>query len=203
MPAAGIGALTDASGPSAWSTYFAVDDADATAERVADAGGEITTGPESVGDSGRLGFGSDCTGAVFGIWEAGTHFGAAVVNEHGGLNWNELITHDSESALGFYEQVFGHGRKDATTPGGRQYWMLTVESREIAGVIEPRTAGVSSHWTVYFAVDDVDRAGSTAEQEGGQVSFGPIDQPGVGRFVGLKDPIGAHLTVIELENEID
>lgn len=203
LPAAGIASATDEGELTSWSTYFAVDDADRTAAKIERAGGSMVLEPLDVMDRGRMSFGSDPTGAVFGIWQAGSHFGAALVNEHGGLNWNELVTDDPDRALDFYEEVFGHRRKTATTPGGREYFMLEVGSREVAGVIAPRRSGPKSHWTVYFAVEDAQDASMTAEANGGTVSFGPVDQPEVGAFVGLEDPLGAHFTVIQLATEID
>lgn len=203
LAAAGIGALPDSETSPVWSTYFAVDDADATAEKIGGAGGKLVMEPSDVAQLGRMAFASDPTGAEFGIWQAGQHFGAAVVNEHGGLNWNELITNEPQRALDFYRAVFGHGTETATTPSGREYSMLKVGQREVAGVIAPRDAAHKSEWTVYFAVAAAAEAASTADRSGGTIIYGPIDQPEVGSFVGLEDPMGARFTVIQLANEID
>ncbi len=203
VPAAGLTKLSDPEMKPVWSTYLAVDDANDASNRIREAGGHITMGPDDVSSLGRLALAKDTTGADFGIWQAGTHFGAAIVNEHGGLNWNELVTDEPDSAISFYSRVFGHGSKTATTPGGREYYMLEVDDREIGGVIAPRKPGGASHWTVYFAVDDADETARVARSAGGEVHFGPINQPGVGTFVGLSDPEGADFTVIQLEAEID
>lgn len=203
LPAAGVAKLPEPEMVPVWSTYFAVDDANSAAELIQEAGGQLTMGPDDVEGLGRLAFAQDSTGADFGVWQAGTHFGAAIVNEHGGLNWNELVTDEPDMALEFYTRVFGHGTKTAKTPGGREYSMLEVGNREVAGVISPRKPGGRSHWTVYFAVDDADEAAEVAHSAGGEVHFGPINQPEVGTFVGLSDPDGADLTVIQLEAEID
>ena len=203
LPAAGIGALPEGDPSPTWSTYFAADNADETSEKIVAAGGEITLTPVAVGSLGRMAFAVDPTGAEFGIWQAGELFGAAIVNEHGGLNWNELVTDEPERALAFYTSVFGHGTETASTPGGREYSMLKVGPREVAGVIAPRKPGRRSEWTVYFAVANASSAATAAIEAGGEVLYGPIDQPDVGTFVGLKDPLGASLTVIQLANEID
>ncbi len=203
LPAAGIGPLTEPVTSPVWSTYFAVMDADATAEKIERSGGRVTAAPFEVGDSGRMALATDPTGGDFGIWQAGTHFGAAIVNEHGGLNWNELVTDDPERALDFYRAVFDHGSETAVTPGGREYSMLKVGPREVAGIIAPRKTGLKSEWTVYFAVADAEAASSTATDAGGEVRYGPIDQPDVGTFLGLADPLGTRFTVIQLANEID
>lgn len=203
VPAAGIAKLPDPEMAPVWSTYFAVDDADIAADRIQEAGGQLIMGPEDVDGLGRLAFAKDSTGADFGVWQAGTHFGAEIVNEHGGLNWNELVTDEPGLALDFYTRVFGHGTKTAKTPGGRGYSMLEVGDREVAGVISPRKPGGKSRWTVYFAVDDAEEAAKVASSAGAEVHFGPISQPDVGTFVGLSDPDGADFTVIQLAAEID
>ncbi len=52
-------------------------------------------------EAGRVAFAADPNGAVFGIWQAKNHFGAAIVNEHGALNWNELLSDNLEAGLDF------------------------------------------------------------------------------------------------------
>lgn len=203
LPAAGIGPLPGPDAPSVWSTYFAVDDANATVARIESAGGSLTSGPDEVAALGRIATAADPTGAAFGILQAGARFGAGIVNEHGGLNWNELITEDTREAVEFYVDVFGHDTGTASTPGGREYTMLRVDGRDVAGIIAPAKPGQRSHWTAYFTVDEVRAAADTAESAGGRVSYGPVDQPDVGTFLGLVDPLGARLTVIELAGEVD
>lgn len=203
LSAAGVGALPDEEASPVWSTYFAVDDADMMSNEIVNAGGKLISEPADVADLGRMAFATDPTGADFGIWEAGKHFGAAIVNEHGGLNWNELVTDEPDRALDFYRSVFGHGTETASTPSGRDYSMLKVGSREVAGVIAPPKPRQRSEWTVYFAVADAAAASTTASEGGGKVLYGPIDQPDVGTFVGLEDPLGTRFTVIQLANEID
>ncbi len=67
---AGIGPIMGPPGtPSTWTTYFASADVDATATRIANAGGQVLSGPMDVMDQGRLVVASDVTGAVFGVWQ--------------------------------------------------------------------------------------------------------------------------------------
>jgi predicted enzyme related to lactoylglutathione lyase len=188
---------------SVWTTYIAVDDVDAAAKRISEEGGRILMEPLDVTDTARMAIASDPTGAVFGIWEAGTHIGARIVNEHGALNWNELITDQLETALDFYRLVFGYQTKVTETPGGRDYHMLEVGGRGIAGAIEPPAPGIPNHWGVYFAVDDIARAEKTAKENGGAVVYGPMEAPGVGTLLGMADPYGAQLTLIQLAAPVD
>ena len=50
---------------------------------------------------------ADPEGAVFCVWEAKAHRGAAIVNEPGSVNFNGLHTRDLDRAKAFYGEVFG------------------------------------------------------------------------------------------------
>ncbi len=202
LSAAGMGPASDERPFSVWSTHFTVDDADATVERVKDAGGSVILEPVDVMDAGRLAIVSDPTGATFGIWQAGNHFGAAIVNEHGALNWNELQSDDLETALPFYEKVFGHGHETSHRATG-PYTTLSVGDRAIAGAMPPPNEHTPNNWGVTFAVDDAETAMEVAKANGGKVLYGPMEIPGVGKFAGITDPTGARFTIIELAFEID
>jgi predicted enzyme related to lactoylglutathione lyase len=201
-PAAGMGPAQGEARFSAWTTYFAVDAVDATVERIEAAGGQIVFAATDIMDSGRMALAADPTGAVFGVWQAGQHKGAGIVNEHGALNWNELLVDDAASALGFYEAVFGHSSEE-TEGGSGPYYVLSAGDRPVAGVMSKPAPEIPNSWGVYFAVDDAGVAVKTAVEHGGSVSYGPIDLPDVGTIAGLVDPTGGHFTVIQLANEVD
>src|SRR5918992_5006617 len=81
-----------------WNTYVWVENADETAAKVRDAGGTVLMGPDDVGDSGRMAMFADPAGAAFCVWQGKAHRGAAVVEEHGSLNFNDLNNPDLERA---------------------------------------------------------------------------------------------------------
>jgi predicted enzyme related to lactoylglutathione lyase len=159
--------------------------------------------PMDVMDSGRMAMAADPTGAVFGIWEAGNHIGARIVNEQGAFNWNELTTDDTAAATAFYEKVFGYEVETTETPGGRDYHMFKVGDRGIAGALEPPKPDIPNSWGVYFAVDDVAETEKVATENGGSVVYGPMEAPEVGTFLGLADPVGSQFTVIQLAAPVD
>src|SRR5919202_6827550 len=69
---AGVAPLAE-SAPGAggrWSTYISVDDADAVAGQVRDAGGQVLTPPIDVPSAGGGGGGPDPAKGAFGVWEA-------------------------------------------------------------------------------------------------------------------------------------
>ena len=51
--------------------------------------------------------GGNPLGAAVGLWQAGTHYGAQLVNEHGTPTWNELLTDDTAAAAQFYAMSLG------------------------------------------------------------------------------------------------
>lgn len=200
--AAGIGPSPDENMPTVWSTYFAVDDADATAEKIKEAGGTLIMDAFDVMDTGRMAFALDPAGGGFGVWQAGKNFGAEIVNEHGALNWNELLTDDVEAAMGFYSKVFGWTYETSEMPSG-PYTVFSVGERAVGGAMPKPDPSLPTYWGVYFAVDDTAGAIETATTGGATVDYGPLDIPDVGVFAGLSDPTGGHFTVIQLAGPVD
>jgi len=197
----------------AWNTYVWVEDADETAAKVREAGGTVVTEPMDVGDSGRMAVFADPAGAVFSVWQPGTHRGAAVVNEHGALNFNTLNTGDLEGAKRFYGAVFGWELLDVD--GNFTAWALPA----YGDFLEQRTPGMRENmasmgaparfeevvaavteapdeppvWGVTFGVDDADAIAARASELGGDVLVPPFDAPWV-RMAIIRDPQGAVFT---------
>jgi len=202
LSAAGIGPVQSPGQPTAWSMYIAVDDADAAVEKIRAAGGSVIMECIDVMDAGRMAFASDVTGAAFGVWQAKRHFGAAIVNEHGALNWTELLTDDVEKAMGFYAEVFGWTYETSQMPSG-PYTAFSVGERAVGGALKKPMAEIPNYWSVYFAVDDIAAAVETATANGASVDYATMEIPDVGAFSGLADPTGGHFTVIQLASEVD
>src|SRR3954451_8812715 len=99
--------LSGAPPQAVWNTYVAVASADDAAAKVRDAGGQVIAEPFDVMDAGRMAVCADPEGAMFAVWQAGRNIGAAVVNEHGAVNFNGLNTRDVDGAKEFYGAVFG------------------------------------------------------------------------------------------------
>jgi uncharacterized protein len=200
---AGMMPLMQEGQPTVWSSYVAVEDADATAAAVKAAGGTVMAEPMDVMDLGRMAIFVDPTGAVFGVWQAGTFAGAGRVNEPGALAWNELGTRDVDAAKAFYGAVFGWGfeDRDMGEMGTYTEWKLGEDSiggmMDVSGRLPDE---VPAHWLVYFAVENTDAALETVKSSGGGVSFGPIDIP-AGRFAVVTDPHGAAFAVIQMPDE--
>ena len=103
-----------------WTTYVWVDDADAAAARVSEAGGAVQAGPFDVFDAGRMAAVADPAGAPFCLWQPGRHRGAQIVNEPGSWSWSDLSSTDPDAAEAFYGAVFGW-RADSVDMGEGPY----------------------------------------------------------------------------------
>lgn len=202
---AGYGPLQGEGQPPAWASYVKVADADETAEKVRQAGGNVFIGPIDLpADSGRMAVIADPGGAVLGVMQQKQHPGARVVNEVGSWTWNQLGTRDLDAAKDFYGKVFDWSLEASEeAPPDSPYSMWQVEGQRwdegIAGAMvigDEMPADTPPHWAVYFAVEDADSAIETVKRHGGTLLFGPEDIP-VGRLALLTDPQGAAFAVIE------
>ena len=195
-PVAGIGPQMNPAAPPAWMTYVNVGEAEAVADAVRQGGGQVLAGPLDVLDVGRMCVCADPLGAVFGLWQPGTHRGAGLVNEPNTYCWSELVTTDLEASKRFYASVFGW---DGAAAGPYTEWKLG--GRSVGGMMEkPPTipAEVPPYWGVYFAVEDTDAAVARATGLGASTILAATDiEPG--RFAVLADPVGAIFQVIALK----
>lgn len=182
-----------------WTLYFATDDVDTTTKAAEQAGGTVLAAPVDVGPLGRMALVADPSGAGFGLWQAGTMIGAALVNEPGGLVWEDLRSTDPAAAQAFYRDVFGF-QVDMLAMAGPDYgtFRLPDEQAPLGGMggMMDSPAGTASHWLVYFSVDDTDAALAAAEQAGGAVTVPAKDTP-FGRLGGVRDPYGAEVVVLQ------
>jgi hypothetical protein len=199
---AGFGPKMDP-GPPFWATYIATDGADATAEKVVAAGGQVIVAPMDVLDVGRMAVFADDTGAAFSVWQAGTHPGAERVNEPGTLCWNELNTRRADEAKAFYSAVFGWTSQTDESPQ-MTYTQWYLDGEVVGGMmhIGPQfPPEVPNHWLAYFAVEDTDATVARATELGGSVMMPPLDiEPG--RFAVLADHAGATFAVIKLASGV-
>jgi predicted enzyme related to lactoylglutathione lyase len=195
--------------PSVWTVYCASDDAQADAARIRELGGQVMVEPMEVHGLGHMLVATDPTGAVFGLWQALTFPGSALVNEHGSLTWQEINTRDAERARDFYTRLFGATSEAIpleTMPGGAAYHILQKDAQNVAGILQMDgdywPATIPPHWMPYFAVNDVREAVRVAAASGGTVSVPPFDTP-YGPVAVLNDPAGAVFTVVQLNTSAE
>ena len=185
--------------PSLWSTYFTVDDLEATIAKVEADGGSIHMPPMQVMDAGHMAVIADPTGAVCCLWQPNQNIGSERVNEHGALIWNELASSDPARSMQFYADVFGAGTMEQDMGQPEPYRMLVVGENPVAGIMAHQMEGVPDAWTVYFAVDDIEVSMAKVAELGGTVVLPRFDVPGVGKMAGISDPTGAMCMIMEPE----
>jgi hypothetical protein len=200
---AGVGPVMSEGQPAYWQTYFAVEDADAVAAKAAEAGAQVIVAPMDVMQAGRMAVFLHPGAGVFGIWQAGLHTGAQLVNEPGALTWNELQSRDVAGAKALLEAMFGHGFEDSEMEG-MAYSMFSVDGTNVGGLMPTAPGvpdGVPSFWLTYFGVADADATVAKARELGATVLMEPMSVAGVGRFGTLLDPAGASFAVIQEESD--
>lgn len=194
LDVAGIGGSVavdgTASRSAAWNTYVAVDDADAAAARIEEAGGRLVERPAEGAGGWRWAECADPSGVPFRLWEARGRPGAQAVNTPGGWNFSDLHTADPAAATRFYGEVFGWSVVDLgfasmiKRPGYGDHLEATIDpgirTRQAAvatppgfadaiGWLGPVDSGEEPHWHVTFTVADRDQAAAAAERLGGTV----------------------------------
>ncbi|HZJ46405.1 MAG TPA: VOC family protein [Pyrinomonadaceae bacterium] len=187
--------------PPNWLSYVSVKSADETTEKAKTDGATVLNGPFDVFTIGRMSVIKDPAGAVFALWQPGTHKGAGIYNVPNTFCWNELATRDTEKAGDFYSSVFGWN-KNTKQFGPMEYTIFENEGRGNGGMfaITPEMGNLPPHWLTYFAVDDCDAKVRKATELGARVMKPADDIPGVGRFAILLDPPGAAFAIIKLES---
>ncbi|WP_439691935.1 VOC family protein [Curtobacterium sp. SP.BCo] len=212
-----VGAIASSADPAVWTTYVAVDDADAVAARVVELGGSAAV-PEDAGPGGAAGRSVDCVdprGAAFGLWQARARLGSQHINAPGGWVFSDLRSTDPERAIAFYERLFGwqvsgieegpsamvrlpgYGDHLAATsdPDIRQRQAGAPEGfADVVGALARMDDGPDD-WHVSFSVADRDDAAATAERLGGRV-LGSWEGFWT-RAAELQDPQGATFRVTQ------
>lgn len=205
-----------------WNIYFAAADAGAIAEETPHAGGTVEFGPEDVEDTGVMVFLAPPGGGTTGVWQPGTHTGAARYNEPGALAWAELLTPEPQAAVAFFQQLFGHEVTEYPQDDGGTYTTLMVNGAEVAGIAplpevdedaeaaeaeaadvgaEPEEQALQTGWQVYFGVSSVAEAVASAVAAGAVVLIEPEDDGSdeeAGSVATLKDPQGGVFSLLEV-----
>jgi predicted enzyme related to lactoylglutathione lyase len=183
---AALAPTTDGRMPTVWTVSFATPDAEALARRLTAAGGRLITDPYPVGDLGTAALATDPGGAVFGLWQPGTHRGFGRRRAPGTFVWAELYTRDTGAANAFYgdlfhDALFGSG---AAPDFGR------------ADVTEVFPAEMPPHFVAHFGVADLDDALGTVQRLGGRVQAPPFTAS-YGRVAVVTDNQGASFALLQ------
>jgi predicted enzyme related to lactoylglutathione lyase len=181
--------------PAAWTVHLATADATSSVALIEAAGGTMIVNPAPVGERGVTALAVDPEGAVFGLWQSGTHQGFQQTRQPGSFTWTEVHVRDTARADAFYDDVFGYTTSDAGpdlrlwAPAGAEFGPDTAfGGRKLLSHEGP------AYFEAFFAVADADIAAERAEQLGGKVIQAPFDTP-FGRLAVLADNQGAAFMV--------
>lgn len=185
--------------PDVWSTYLRTDDIKATSEAALANGGQVYMEPMDVPEQGTMAMYADSSGAAIGAWQFGEMKGYELAAETGAPAWHELFAKEYDSAVTFYQNVFGW---ETTVMGDSpefRYTTLGAGDDAKAGIMDASgflPAEAPSYWGVYFAVDKVDDTIEQAVSLGATIVQAAEDTP-YGRMATLTDPTGAIFKLIE------
>ena len=177
-----------------WNTYMAVDSVDDAYQAAIEAGGVGVFGPFDIMTSGRMAFIMDDQGVHIGLWQAGDHKGAQVVNEPGAFIWSEVYAPDTDAAVRFYGKVLGLGA-ETTDMVEMSYTLWKVGENAVGGLMAP-PEGVPPCWSVYFGTEDAESTAARTVELGGQVVNGPFPSP-MGPLAVLQDPSGGVFLAVQ------
>ena len=185
-----------APGPPAWTSYIAVEDADAIWANALTLGASAVTEPMDVPVHGRLAVLRDPQGAQVALWQANAHIGAALVNDPGALSLNQLNTPDPERAIDFYSLLFGW-EISVVVDDEPRYWGIRNADALNGGMMAlPPGSPAPPHWLPYFTVEDIDAADALIVDAGGSVVV-EVMPAGPGRILVAIDPQGAAFALYE------
>jgi len=178
----------------AWRGYIGVDDVDAMADRIKQAGGTIGHGPEDIPSIGRFAACADPQGATFMIFQGEGQPPAGLSPETpGAMGWHELTTSDWDAAWTFYSGLFGWQKEIAVDIGDMgTYQTFTINGVHAGGMMN---APGRPAWRFYITVDDIDAAAKKITDGGATIQMGPHEVPGGAWIVMAVDPQGAAFAV--------
>lgn len=177
--------------PPHWMVYIAVENADKSVAKAAQAGGTVLSPAFDVMDAGRMGVIQDPTGAIFSLWEPKKSHGITIGGDNS-FCWADLSTPNPERASKFYAELLGWQlMKDEKDSSG--YIHIKNGESFIGGIppAEHRNPNSPPHWLIYFQVADVQTATAKAGQLGGKVLMPARQMENVGTWSIVSDPQGA------------
>lgn len=183
----------------AWTTYFQVPDADATAKAVTEAGGTVRFPVMDVmGQNDIAGF-SDPSGGEFAVSRPKLHKGAEAMYETNTPCWFEYSAPAVKDARDFYTSVFGWAVQQTEVTENEYLTLKAPGAEREFGALMPNPMlpeGHAPYWGIYFAVEDVDSLVAKAGDMGGTVLMPPTTMENVGRLAALADQHGAVFSLL-------
>jgi predicted enzyme related to lactoylglutathione lyase len=114
--------------------------------------------------------------------------------DNGQFCWLDLAATDAGSAKKFYRNLFGWTSHEQEANGG-SFIRLQLSDRDVGSIYQLQETllegGMSSHWTPYVRVNDVNDSVRRAALFGGTVVVHPFLVSGIARIALILDSVGA------------
>src|SRR5882724_1445536 len=183
-----------------WVSFVGVDDVDAYANRLEQAGGKLHCAPQDIPGIGRFASVEDPQGAVFLLFKGSLDYAPPrpPVGSPGIVGWNELSANDGESAWSFYSGLFGWVQDSTMDMGPSGLYRIFNNGGAPIGAMMTRDPSKSPNpfWLSYFNVEDIDAATSRIREKKGEVFMGPHEVPGSLWIVLANDPQGVLFAIV-------
>jgi predicted enzyme related to lactoylglutathione lyase len=202
----GIAGLLKLEGHTAWIGYIHVDDVDAHAAKVVEAGGKLWKGPIDVPGMLRFAILSDPQGAAIALFTPNPAMPSPQRPESptpGTIGWHELYTTDLEAGFDFYQKLFGWTKVHDMDMGPMGVYRIfdQGDGKEMGdgGMMTKTEHMPASNWGFYFHVDSIGSAIERVKAGGGKVLRGPDQVPGGLWTMNGQDPLGAHFSLVSVK----
>ncbi len=185
--------------PPNWSGYLAVDDVDAKAAAVQQAGGQLLRPAADIPGVGRFAVVADPAGAAFCLYKDNNpaSMPPPAAGTPGTVGWHELMSGALEPTWAFYSQLFGWTKAEAMDMGPMGvYQMFSAGDAPIGGMMARPPEMPVSAWLYYINVDAIDAAVARIQAAGGKLMNGPMEVPGGSWIVQASDPQGAMFALV-------
>ncbi len=190
--------------PPCWIGYVHAKDVDAATAGVQEAGGAVHREPSDIPGVGRFSVVADPQGAAFMLMSpSGPDEQPIPRTAPGHVGWHELYAGEYKAAFDFYSKQFGWTKvRDFDMGEMGNYLIYGDGSGEDSGGMMNRPSGLPvSFWQFYFSVPDIDSAALRIADNGGTITFGPMQVPGGSWIVNAQDPQGAHFALVAAKKQ--
>ncbi len=185
--------------PPCWMGYIKVADTDAATESLRKAGGTVHREPSDIPGVGRSSVVADPQGAAFYLMTPmGPDQPPVARMTHGHVGWHELYATDFTSAFDFYARQFGWKNVREFDMGEMGIYLIfdVAGTEGVGGIMTKPPHMPSPFWQFYFTVTDIQAGTRRITENGGKITFGPMEVPDGSWVVNAQDPQGAHFALV-------
>ncbi|MEP9388820.1 VOC family protein [Mesorhizobium sp. KR9-304] len=185
--------------PPCWMGYIHARDVDAATAGVKKAGGAVYREPADIPDVGRFSVVADPQGAAFMLMSPmGPDQPPVPRMTPGHVGWHELYAGDYKSAFDFYAGQYGWTKVREFDMGEMGIYLIFASDGEegIGGIMTKPPQVPAPAWQFYFNVTNIQAGAKRITDNGGKITFGPMEVPDGSWVVNAQDPQGAHFALL-------